>query len=72
MRLRAGSGFGAFRNSSDGDMKLICSRCGEEIILDDSPVPFEFEPVDTGPICDRCRQTDVSRKASGRTPSLAP
>jgi hypothetical protein len=37
-----------------GDMKLICEGCGGEIILDDSPAPFEFESVDTVPICDRC------------------
>jgi hypothetical protein len=54
-----------------GDMKLICEGCGGEIILDDSPAPFEFEPVDTVPICDRCRQTDASQHALGPNRNLA-
>jgi hypothetical protein len=30
-----------------GAMKLICTRWGEEMVLERTPAPFEFEPVDT-------------------------
>lgn len=56
--------------SSDVGMKLIREGCGEEIVLDDSPAPFEFEPVDTMAICDRCRQTDASQHALGPNRTL--
>jgi hypothetical protein len=44
--------------SDEDDMKLICSRCGQEMTVEDSSVPFEFEPVDTLPVCDRCRYAE--------------